>query len=101
MSEQTVLSEVSISDGHGGKTKVRSGDRVELAPLVLDDACDPSVKYQRTHAHEANIMRLGEGPYVVNAIKEWPFGCVTLYLSTQNGLRGVDVPDLQAVIEPA
>lgn len=65
------ISETQIRDGKGGMKVVRPGDKADLSK----------------EADNLAFLRdwLGEGPYTISWIGEWPCGRVMLYLTAAGG----------------
>lgn len=81
------LHETEISDGKGGKAKVRQGDLVALLPY---DPEKPKGEEGRNVSFLEDFYRRrwqsysGEGPYPISRIGLWPCGRVMLYLKTRD-----------------
>ena len=70
MANLTKLNEAPVQDGNGGTRLVGPGDQVDLLPEMDTDSARGW---------------LGQGPYTISWIGQWPCGKIMLYLKTTGG----------------
>ena len=77
------IRETEVSDGQGGKKKVRVGDKVDLMPFEqTEKGKDPERDYTAKLSYNMEKQHLGKGPYTISQIGHWPCGRIMLYLKT-------------------
>jgi hypothetical protein len=72
-----------VDDGQGGKRMVKPGDTVGLSPPPQTDGSNEA--YYARENYEFLKRWLGEGPFEVSWIGEWPCRRRMLYLKLQDG----------------
>src|SRR6185369_12073735 len=78
------INETEISDGKGGKKKVRLGDKVDMMPFEeTESGKDPNCDYTAELSYDTEKRHLGKGPYTIRQIGHWPCGRIMLYLKTE------------------
>ena len=86
------IAEAKVSDGRGGIQAVRVGSKVDLLPLTEAQ----KRKWNAEYNFHTLQKWLGEGPYVIGHIGQWPCGGITIYVRTADSEPGVEASRFMA-----